>query len=180
MSEEQTNPTPRQMEYTITLPDRGAQWEKCPAIVNKTKTVQLVTRETIDGNTVETEGEEQEVEYQETLMDTSDPSNPIPVMLSDCVNIVHNAVTMLSAPSKMTTLQSDLSPAEVAVPTMADSITGTFADEDGVVDEDVLKQRAKWGLGCPGSCGHFWEFPYQDMVPQILICPKCGVKVTLT
>ena len=32
MTEEIINPTPKQTEYIVTLPDREKQWEKCPAI----------------------------------------------------------------------------------------------------------------------------------------------------
>lgn len=45
--------------------------------------------------------------------------------------------------------------------------------------EDHLKHLGVWGLGCPGNCGMFWEFGYEDMVPQLVKCPRCGVEITL-
>ena len=37
MTEEQTNQTPKQTEFTIQIPDREVQWEKCPVYVTKTR-----------------------------------------------------------------------------------------------------------------------------------------------
>ena len=138
MTEEVTNPTFRQMEFAIQLPDREHQFEKCQVI--RPITVQTV--------------------IQATVTKTDELGNIIP------------------APTTTNDAQSSTDQAPVTKDDgNGNQIPITGADLDAVTQDIV--QAATWGLGCPGNCGHFWNFTYDDMVPQILTCPVCSAQVTL-
>ena len=186
MTEEQTNQTPKQTEFTIQLPDREVQWEKCPVYVTKTKQVIHSTTEIIDGKET-MDSDPVNVEYTEMAMEDTgevdEAGNPQmqPIKLSDVSAKVDEAVTLHSSLSPVkggaTRVLSD---SDLKKAALADAMAATFADEDGVIDDQALKEKATWGLGCPSDrCGGYREFAYADMVPQVYVCPVCKAKITL-
>lgn len=140
--EEQVNQrVPKQTEFTVQLPDRNYQFEKCLVIRPVTKEISSqVTTVTIDelGNRVSSS----------TASDTATQIDAAPV-----------------------TKPVDDGQGKV----VQQPITGAELE---AVTEDIVR-AATWGLGCPGGCGQFWEFRYDDMVPQVVTCPMCGAKITL-
>lgn len=60
----------------------------------------------------------------------------------------------------------------------ADLVNNIFSDPT-VDPEAYAVAQGTWGLGCPAGCGFFWQFANEDIIPQIITCPRCGANVTL-
>jgi hypothetical protein len=180
--------TPRIMEYTVELPDRELQWEKCPAYVTKIKIVKKMTSETKDGLEVISEDVPMEIAYTEMAMEdmgtvgAHGEAIKNVVKLSDVATKVSDTVALIdSKGGKIGKIEVPLglTAIEQKKVDLADALVETFADEEGFIDERNLKAKATWGLGCPANCGGFKEFRYADMNPQIYYCENCNVKITL-
>ena len=176
--EEIIKPTPKQTEFTVQLPDREKQWEKCPVVVAKTKTVQLITREVIDGKLVEHTGIAEEVSYTEYAVEDSavvhGGVSKTPIKLSDVTKKVNDGVAIIAVKP-----QENLTAAEKTKVDLGMVLAENFSDDKGIIDEKQLKEKAVWGLGCPANCGGFREFTFAEMVPQNYKCDVCGVTVIL-
>ena len=116
------------------------------------------------------------VEYTEMAMEDTgevdEAGNPQmqPIKLSDVSAKVDEAVTLHSSLSPVKGPNKVLSDSDLKKAALADAMTTTFADEDGVIDDQALKEKATWGLGCPSDrCGGYREFAYADMVPQVYV-----------
>jgi hypothetical protein len=180
IKEEEIEIAPKQMDFTVVLPDREKQWEKCVAYVVKTKLVTQSTTEVIDDVSKTVSSDPIEVSYIEMAVEdkgTDLHGEPLkePIKLSDVAKKVDDAVAIID----IKPVPEDQSKEEKAKIAVADSLTTTFADDKGIIDEKKLKELATWGLGCPGNCGYFWEFKYVNIVPQRLHCPQCGVNINL-
>jgi hypothetical protein len=162
MTEEIVNPTPKETEYIVTLPDREKQWEKCPAIVKKTKTVTHLTIERKDGVEKEGKPESYDIPYTEMAMEGEGQTVKV--------------VKLSEVKAKVSKLSDSL---EFKEQILMEALTATYADSHGSIDDKALKEQATWGLGCPAFCGGYREFTYAEMVPQTYACPKCGVIIHL-
>jgi hypothetical protein len=177
--------TPKQTEFTITLPDREKQWEKCPAFVTKTKVIRTQVTEVIDGLEVAGDPVEREVVYTEMAMEDTGvvgehgETRLTVVKLSDIVGKVAEAVSVISGKGGKLGSPVELSAVEQKKQVLSEALVASFADEEGVIDEQKLKEKASWGLGCPANCGDFRSFSYAEMVPQSYKCPVCGVTIFL-
>ena len=162
MTEKIIDPTPKQTEYIVTLPDREKQWEKCPAIVKKTKTVTHLTIERIDGVEKEGKPESYDIPYTEMAMEGEGQTAEL--------------VKLSEVKAKVSELNDSLEPKEQ---TLMEALKATYADSHGAIDDKALKEQATWGLGCPAYCGGYREFTYSEMVPQTYRCLKCRVIIHL-
>jgi hypothetical protein len=186
MTEEIINQTPQQTEFTVQLPDRELQWEKCPAYVKKTKQVIQSTTEIVDGIEVTKASDPINVEYTELAMEDTGAVGEHGeliknvIKLSDVAAKVSAAVVEIGKGGAIKVGEVlELSPSEVKQASLHEALITSFADEEGVVDEQALKEKASWGLGCPANCGGFREFSYVEMVPQNYKCAVCGVTIIL-
>jgi hypothetical protein len=84
----------------------------------------------------------------------------------------------LKSPGQLDSRKAALSAALPDTKVTAELVTQLFPEVPDDI-EQAIREQGKWGLGCPGNCGYFWTFTYEEMVPQIIICPVCGVKVNL-
>jgi hypothetical protein len=221
MTESIPNPTPKQMAFTVTLPDPITQYQKCPVMKTVTRTTQttvetIVTDEsgnTISDNMIAPDPVVSTYKIQATIPGTPyTQTNPdgsiatitpqVPVTWDQIVAaakvvlplIASQGQSALAAPlstgaaliaGNASTEAPALSPADTALktavsssPVTADLINNIFPDPT-VDPQAYAVAQGTWGLGCPAGCGHFWQFANEDIVSQILTCPRCGAKVTL-
>jgi hypothetical protein len=221
---------PRQMEYTVALPDREVQYQKTPVYKKIQKTIthsvnEIATDES--GNEISNVNKAPLVDtIEETVLATVDSGaldqggnpqkqvlnwgdilapakivipikeDPLPIkavlaepkklsFFQKIKNFFKRKPKAKAMPLKAGTgkivnakKQDALSKALPDTKVTADLVTQLFPEAPEDIDK-VIKARGQWGLGCPGNCGYFWSFTYEDMVPQILTCPQCGVHVTL-
>jgi hypothetical protein len=201
MSEEPINPTPKQTEFIITLPDKESQYDKCVAIRRKTIIVKTTVTKTdlADDDTLVDTVENEPDRTEEAFVPYTEGTGQEIKMITwkqlykkvEDKALNTDALDASTAISKFQKLSNKLTGNTTTKDTLAKvlkEIISFYAPEIDTSQninknlddfKDFCKSQAKWGLGCPGNCGYFWEFTYKEIVPQTIICPQCNVNITL-
>ena len=194
MSEDIGTITPRIMDFTIPLPDRDTQYYKTGALLKRLRKRIIKVSNVVKGDdgldAVTNEPDVVDAYETEELFTTGSGENTKVYSLKDFRDAVvdfYQNKTLLQIQTFEKRITGVDTPATTKLQSMKNILSFLFptVDFSGTAQEcldnltNEVKNRGKWGLGCPGNCGYFWEFEYANMVPQTFSCPRCGVKITL-